>query len=71
MKAEYLCAVWKGIKIIQLCPTKEPGLLMSSLYIDMNDLYADSGHGGVREMQGVQEQLALSKGPEWMGNLLP
>jgi hypothetical protein len=31
----------------------------------------EEGGVGVRETQGAQGHLALSKGPEWMGNSLP
>ncbi len=50
---------------------KKLGFLILSLFIEINALYAGSGRRRVREMQGAQEQLALSKGPEWMGNSPP
>jgi hypothetical protein len=46
---------------------KKSGLLMSSLYKEVNALNSGAGVG-VSKMQGAKEQLTLSKGPEWMGN---
>ncbi len=46
---------------------KKSGLLMSSLYKEINALNAGVG-AGVSKMQWAQGQLTLSTGPEWMGN---
>jgi hypothetical protein len=54
-----------------VCPGEESDWLMSSLYKEINALCKGSGCGGARETQGAQGQLALSKGPERMGNSPP
>ncbi len=54
-----------------MCATEESGLLMLSLYVKINALYLGSERGGVRENARGERQLALSKGPEWMGHSPP
>ncbi len=46
-------------------PDRRLGRVKSSLYVEINVLYAGGRRGeGGREVQGEQGQLALSKGPE-------
>jgi hypothetical protein len=62
---------WIGSGCNQLlCPTEESGLLMSSLRAKKMFCMRVAG-AGVRENARYTRQLALSKGPEWMGNSLP